>query len=467
VRRTPQVDLYFYFIFNSFATGMRRAKAAAMSLASITPARIALPLLLFSASASLPAGQSFLRSAAETNVNQRYTIESVSVAGVHAADAKLPPSLRERLTALVGERCDAGLLADIAADLRKQLHLREVNQRLSRGSLPDRIRVNFEVVRKDVNFEISVPKFLFRSEQGFTGEVDAGAQIRRHSFTFGILSNGDDLAERFTGMVARYEDSSLGSDRLRFGVAIEDYHELWNRATRLAAESSREFDLYRSRRNIAPQLSFAVSKKLTVSAGVSFEQMEPENAPSVPGFPTALSAPARSANAFTAHAQYGSKIEGDTIQQTVGASYSLRVATRGLGSDYAYSRQVVTLRYEVKSGRQMASDEFMGGTIAGQAPSFERFVLGTGSTLRGWDRYAIAPLGGSRVAHNSLTYGYQLGDGTGQIFYDCGALWDQDRMAQFRHSLGVGYRQGVFVVTMAFPVFEGRIVPVFMAGMNY
>src|SRR5689334_539438 len=217
-----------------------------MSLASIpvTPARIALPLFLLSASASLPAGQSLMRAATETNVNQRYTIESVSVAGVHAADAKLPSSLRERLMALIGERCDATLLEDIAADLRKELHLSEVNQRLSRGSQPDRIRVNFEVVRKDLSFDISVPKVLYRSAQGFTGEIDAGARIRQNNLTFGMVSNGDDLVERFTGLVARYEDSSLGSDKLRFGIAVEDYHELWNNSTRTAAESSPGFDLY-------------------------------------------------------------------------------------------------------------------------------------------------------------------------------------------------------------------------------
>jgi outer membrane protein assembly factor BamA len=115
----------------------------------------------------------------------------------------------------------------------------------------------------------------------------------------------------------------------------------------------------------------------------------------------------------------------------------------------------------------MASEEIMGGTIAGNAPSFERFVLGTSSTLRGWDRYSLDPLGGTRVVHNSLTYGYRVGEGTAQVFYDCGALWDAERAAQLRHSVGVGYRQGVFVLTMAFPVVEGRITPVFMAGMNY
>jgi hypothetical protein len=418
----------------------------------------ALPLLLLTAS-TLPAGQSLLHDIAEANVNQRYTIESVSIAGVHVEDAKIPGHLRRRLNALIGEHCDAAELADLATELRKELHLKEVTQRLSRGSQPGSIQVNFEVVRKEADFDISVPRFLYRSQQGFTGEMDAGAQLRQNNnFSFSILSNGDNLTERFTGIAARYEDESVGTDKLRFGIAFEDYHEQWSAATQVAAESVPGFDLYRTRRNIAPHLTLVVAKALSVSAGTSFEQMDPEN----PG------GGLRSANALTTDAQYGSKIGSDAVEQTVDASYSLRVGMRGLGSDYSYARHVVTVRYEVKSGRQMASEEIMGGTIAGNAPSFERFVLGTSSTLRGWDRYSLDPLGGTRVVHNSLTYGYRVRGGTAQIFYDCGALWDAERTAQLRHSVGVGYRQGVFVLTMALPVsMEGHITPVFMAGMNY
>ncbi len=94
-------------------------------------------------------------------------------------------------------------------------------------------------------------------------------------------------------------------------------------------------------------------------------------------------------------------------------------------------------------------------------------VLGSSSTLRGWDRYAIDPLGGTRIVHNSLTWGYQLGEGTAEVFYDAGAFWNGSRPSPLRHSLGARYRQGIFFMTMAFPVIEGRIAPVFMAGMNY
>ena len=413
------------------------------------------------------ADQAFLRAAADSNVNQRYIVESVSVGGVQVESAKLPSTLRKHLTALVGARCDMAAIEDLAAEMRKELHLRAVSQRLAKGSLPDRIRVNFDVVKRDLAFDISVPKFLYHSKQGFSGEVEASTRTGPNTFTLAGISNGDDLTERFTGVAAHYRNSRVLTDKVHFGIGFEDFREQWTDATRTAAENSNGFDLYRSRRNIAPELTFAPAKSVTVSAGVSLEQMQMEN--------PLLGV--RSANAVTADVHFGRKLEGDSIQQAIDAKYSLRAGTRGLGSDYSYSRHLVSLRYEIKSGRQIASDEFVGGAIAGDAPSFERFVLGSSSTLRGWDRYAINPLGGNRAVHNTITYGYQFGDRTAEVFYDMGSLWNTGRTAPvqsasgqsggLRHSLGLGYRQGIFVLTMAFPVVEGRITPVFMAGMNY
>jgi Omp85 superfamily domain len=415
--------------------------------------------LLLTTAMSLAAGQAFLREAAETNVNHRYLIESVSLAGVEVdqlAPSKLPTTLRERLKRLVGEQCDVAMLQDLSTQIRKELRFRTVTEHLSRGSAPDRIKVDFQVVRRELAFDISLPKFLYHSKQGFSGELDASTRIKQNDFTFGVVSNGDDLTERFTGMTARYDSAAIGSDRVHLGVTFEDYHEQWNEAT-LDAVATSGLDLYRSRWNIAPQVTFAVARPLTVSFGASFEQMESES-PSLGN---------RSANAATFDVHYGHRIEGGSVQQQIDGKYSLRVATRALGSSYAYTRHLISAKYEAKSGKQIISDEFLGGSIAGQAPFFDRFVLGSSSTLRGWDRYEIDPLGGSRVVHNEITYGHGVGDGTVEAFYDTGALWQSDRAATLRHSLGVGYKQGIFVLSMAFPIRNGRIEPVFMAGMNY
>jgi len=432
-----------------------------------SPKRFLVPGLLLSSVMSLAAGQEFLREVAETNVNRQYMIESVSVAGVEVdqlAPSKLPRTLRQRLKSLVGERCDVAMLEDLSAEIRRKLRFLTVTEHLSKGSAPDRIRVNFEVVRRDLAFDVSLPKFLYDSQQGFTGELDAGTRFRQNDFTFGVVSNGDDLTERFTGITARFDSAGFGyidgSDRIRLGVAFEDYHEQWNEAT-VAALPGSDLDLYRSRWNVAPQLTFTIARPLTVAVGTSFEETESE----------APNAGRQSANAATLDVHYGHKIEGDRLQQQVEGKYSLRVATRALGSTYAYARHLVSMKYEAKFGKHTISDEFSGGAIAGQAPMFDRFVLGSSSTLRGWNRFDIDPLGGTRVVHNEMTYGYRVGEGTVEGFYDAGAVWQPGQFdrapATLRHSLGAGYKQGIFVVAMAFPVRNGRIESVFMAGMNY
>ena len=77
-------------------------------------------------------------------------------------------------------------------------------------------------------------------------------------------------------MTARFDSAPWSSPtKSALGVTFEDYHEQWNapRATRVAASG---LDLYRSRWNVAPQLTFAVARPLTVSVGASFEEMESE-----------------------------------------------------------------------------------------------------------------------------------------------------------------------------------------------
>ena len=60
-------------------------------------------------------------------------------------------------------------------------------------------------------------------------------------------------------------------------------------------------------------------------------------------------------------------------------------------------------------------------SISGRAPLFERFVLGTSSTLRGWNKFDIDPLGGDRMVHNTLEYRYRMLE----VFYDTGAVWNR------------------------------------------
>ncbi len=378
-------------------------------------------------------------------------------------------TLRHRLAALVGAPCDMSAIGDLAGKLRSTLHLQEVKHHLSRGSSPDRIRVDFEAVRKNYAFDLSVPRFLYNSAQGWTAGVTASARFREHSVAAELGSNGDDQTERFTGFSTKYENSHILSDRIRLGLGIESYHDLWNPATRVAIAAlndltpgtSDEFGLYRNRRNIAPALTFVIARGLSLSVGASFERLDMET-PSTPG-----GGLTNNANAATAEVNFGYTAEGaDTVQRWDG-KYGLRLATHQLGSDYVYARHNVSLRYEWRSGRHRVTDRLIGGAITGQAPLFERFVLGNSSTLQGWDRYVIDPLGGDRMAHNSVSYGYQLQEGTPEVFYDAGIVGNGGRLGTVKHSLGVGFRQGIFNLAMAFPLNQGRFAAVITAGMNY
>jgi outer membrane protein assembly factor BamA len=415
------------------------------------------------------ADQALVRAMAESNVNQQYLVESVSISGVEVArfhDSKMPPTLRRRLAALIGAPCDMSAIGELAGKLRSTLHLQDVRQHLSRGSSPDRVRLDFVAVRKDSSFDLSVPRFLYNSNQGWTSEVNAIARYHSQSVNVGLGSNGDDLTERFTGFSTRYEDAHVFSDRLHFSLGVEGYHEMWNPATQIALTNtpdaaSRGIALYRTRSNVAPSLTFAVTRDLSISVGASFERMEMET-PSPAG-----DSMSTNANAATAEVDFGYTDENNGRMQRWDGQYGLRLATRQFGSDYVYARHSVSLRYEWRSGRHLVVDHLSGGAISGQAPLFERFVLGNSTTLQGWDRYQIDPLGGTRVVHNSVSYGFQLEKGTPEVFYDSGFIGNGSQMGTLRHSVGIGFRQGMFNLATAFPLCQGRFAAVFMAGMNY
>lgn len=409
--------------------------------------------------APLWGGQSFVRAAADSNVNQRYLVANVMLSGVAVArldDKALPFPLRSKLIALIGRQCDPISLEELSAEIRSQLHLFDVGRHLSRGSTPDTVDVNFETSEREKSFDLSLPRFLYHSQQHLSGELDATARYRGTSVMVGFISNGDDLTERFTGINARAQSPAWANRRLRFLAGFEDYRERWVDQT-LAAAGPANPEIYRSRWNVSPSLNFAATPSVTFSAGMSFTQM----ARSMPGSPN------RAANAGTFGAAFSRKLVGNRMEHQIEGHYDVRVVSRVLGSTYAYARHMVAAKYDIKAGRHHVTESFTGGSIAGNAPMFDRFVLGTSSNLRGWNRYQLDPLGGSRVVHNELSYTFHVGHKSVETFYDTGALWQMEKPAKLRHSTGVSYRQGVFVVTMAFPLRAGCVEPVFMAGMNY
>jgi hypothetical protein len=396
----------------------------------------------------------------EMNVNTRYTVESVELAGDHPDG--ISTGLRGELTRLVGSKLNPAALDDLATRIRQELHVRAVTHRLLRGQTPEHVRVVFDVRGTPAKFEASIPKLVYRTDGGVSGLAEGMATVGSQAFTFGGVSDGDNLAERYTGIIARYEDKHLGSDRVRFRVDFESYREQWNPATVNAlGQPGAEADtsaIYRTRQNIEPLVAFVLARGasglVNLTVGTSFERLQPQ-------FPAART---ESANAMVTTLRYHRRVEGSGAnQQEWDAGYSLRAATNLLGSDFAYARHQGDAQYVYSWGRSQILDDLTVGAITGQAPLFERFFLGNSTMLRGWNRFELDPLGGNRVIANTLEYRYRLLD----VFYDSGAIWDQGQTAVLRHSVGVGVRQNGMYAALAFPVREGHIEPVFMVGMNY
>ena len=400
----------------------------------------------------------------ELNVNSRYTVETVLVNGdgwsanlaSDRGDERISAGLRRQLASIIGNKLNPAILDELAGKLRREFQARSVTHRLLRGSSPEFIQVLFELKLRPTRFDVSVPKFVYNSSQGFSGGVDATATIgQRHVFTFGAVSDGDDLVERYSGIHARYEDNRLGSDRLRFGFEFASYQDLWNPASRTAAQngfvfSSGNSGFYHSRREIQPELTFVLARPLTLSVGAGFEQLQDGAQP-------------QAADALITTLRYRHDVEQADSGQNVDADYGLRAATRLFGSDFVYLRHHWAFQYILRHGKQTLSDRLLAGMLVGRAPLFEHFVLGNSTTLRGWDKYEIDPLGGNRVVENSVEYRF----GWFQAFYDSGSVWDSGQPKVWRHSMGLGIHQGPVFLAVAFPARSGRVDPMFLVSMNY
>ena len=392
----------------------------------------------------------------EVNVNSRYLVESVDIAG--SSKTQISRGLREQLESLVGQKLNQDSLEQVARRMRNELHARLVSPKVAKGTQPEQVIVLFEVKGRSPrqNFDLSLPKGIYHSRQGWSGVLDAKFGVGDSQFTLGAANDGDSLIERFAGVRAGYENTHVGTDKVHLGFQFASYHTQWNQGT-LAdlATTPAVPGIYRTRQDFAPSVTLALIEPLTITVGTSFQRFQKQ-------FPAAHT---EAANAVTTTLRYSRRMEdAQGNKHEFAAGYSLRAAAKTLDSDYAYTRQTVEANYGYRRRHQGVEVKFIGGRTTGAAPLFERFVLGNASTLRGWDKYQLSPLGGTRVAHGSLEYDYH---GL-QVFYDTGALWNEKESGETKHSLGVGFgSKDGFFIAMAFPIRSGRAEPILMAGIAF
>ncbi len=389
------------------------------------------------------------------NVNSRYTVESVSV--TEKDREKLSKHLKEDMEKLVGEKFEQGIVDGLARRMRKDLRAASVMAKLSRGTTPEHVRVEFESRPRKMEEDADVTKFSYHSQQGWTGGVELGFDAGPARLKFGIQSDGNELLERYAGITAGAA-VPLG-ERLQVRFAFESFHEQWNQATVDAlARRSDIPGVYRSRNNFEPSLRIALTRNLMLTAGVSFEEFQTQ-------FPVARTEGSHSViTTLRYHRQW---VDSDTSGQELDAGYSLRAATNILGGDYVYSRQSINALYSRKFDRQEVLVRFGAGSMNGRAPLYERFVLGNTRTLRGWNKFEIDPLGGSRMIYGSTSYRYRVLE----VFYDTGSVWDRKENAVARNSVGCsllfGSLRDGLAFTVGFPLRDGHMQPLFMMSANF
>jgi Omp85 superfamily domain len=397
----------------------------------------------------------------DLNVNKRYTVDTVIVAGkgwktnVSDQSDRISAGLRKDLAALVGQKLNPGVLDGLATRLKKEYSAREVSHHVLRGDVPDHVLVEFDVKPSRANIDATLTKFVYDSNQGWNGAGALGFTVQQNTFLFGLASDGDTLNERYSGISARYENKHLGTDRLNLRFQFESYHEQWNQntLTALAANPNTTSDAYRARQNFQPTATIVLAKPLTLEIGLGFERFQNQ-------YPAA---PDEASNALITTLRYHQRLGESDYQQDVDAGYTMRVATRALNTDFVYNSHILGLHYRIGHGKHQVRESVEAGAIGGKAPLADRFVAGNSTYLRGWNKYEIDPIGGNRLIHNSVEYRY----GPIQAFYDAGAVWDSGQPAIARHSVGVGFKESIFSLCVAFPMRSGHVEPTFMMGMIY
>jgi hypothetical protein len=393
----------------------------------------------------------------DENVNTRYVVQHARIRGV--PESELTQAMRDDLQALVDKRLDSDEAQQIEQRIREALPRFDVNRRIVRGSEPGRIRLIYEARLNErfrwLRFEPLRANIIYHSEQGWGSYLELGMGGRDLRFTpIVAIGNGDDLIEEYSGFGLRFETRKLGTERLGASLEWSSFDPTWRGATldALAVDPgiARAYD---ERSTITPLLKFAVTPEVTLTAGVSVTELDarsPETGSEM-------------ANAAVASIAYGGRwADTSRARHDVHASFGVRAGRRALESDLVYTRYLGRGWYRYGWGKHRVLLAAMAGGITGDAPLFERFALGDSTTLRGWDKYDIAPSGGDRMFHASIEYAYR---GLA-VFLDVGSVWDEDRTRDLRVSTGLGFHAGPAFLTVGFPLNTDNLGAIVTMGLR-
>ncbi len=226
------------------------------------------------------------------------------------------------------------------------------------------------------------------------------------------IDNGDDLIEEYSGFGLRFESRKLGTERLGVFFEWSTYDQTWRDAT-LAAMALRPDvpPLYRNRMNVTPLVKFAITPQVTVGGGVSITELDALLERAV----------ADGERRHWVHLLFTAMADGLGPAARLEASFT--VARR-----HALAPERSRLRALPRRGRLRVQPvarhrvlvSAMGGPHQRRGAAFRAILARRFTTLRGWDKYDIAPAGGDRMFYASVEYRYH---GLA-MFLDSGSVWN-------------------------------------------
>jgi hypothetical protein len=405
----------------------------------------------------------------EANINAKYIVEDAEVRGV--PDRDLTSQMQSDLQALTGKPLDVEAAERLAEQLRAAFPNYDVTRRMRRGSQAGRLRLIYELRRSEwsrwLRFEPLTPNpsVAYHSDQGWGVFMPVGLSARDTRvmplFAFG---HTDELIDEISGFGIRAESRRLGTERLGMSFEWTNYDADWREPTVTTIATRPELPgLYRNRSTVTPLVRFAITPRVTVAGGVSITELDSLNKDPLTEEALLDVLPSRMANAFVGSVSFVLLSRGEGRRHDLGAAFSVRAGSESLQSDLVYTRYAGSANYLYRWGRQSVLVSAMAGGTSGDAPLFERFTLGDAATLRGWDKYDISPVGGSRMVHLSTEYRNR---GLA-IFIDSGSAWDRGAERRFRVSAGLGLHTGPFFATVGVPLNTDELRAVFTTGFRF
>lgn len=374
------------------------------------------------------------------NVNSRYEIEEISLV---SKAVKLSQAMEREIRKLRGMPFRTELLDRLEYRIRAEFPGFRVTRQVTRGSAQDKVRVDFLVERSQRVIDLNSPRFLYHSSNQYSFGAGVDLRVREAGLSMGLITDNDERVERYSGIRGAV---GLPVGAWRLNLLGESYRAQWR---------GENDEFYRTRQTVEPTVELLVAPGLVWRAGLSFNQMEFQ-------FPAAR---VQSANAVLTTLRYTKQLAtGFAGSQMLEAGYSLRAATTGLGSDFSYQQHRFDGRLVWgENAKRRVAISGQGGVINGTAPVLDRFVLGNSRTLRGWNRFELAPNGASRMVHFSADGRWDFL----RLVYDSGTLWQEGRPKVLRHSAGLGFVVSGITAMVAIPIRNGSIEPIFLLGMNF